>query len=44
MVSMNEDLNPVSDGEKVFEMACTCVLAVIAAVVVIAIVLRLAVR
>ncbi len=30
---MNEDLNPVPDGEKIAEMACTCVFVVVMTII-----------
>jgi len=38
------DLNPVPDGEKIAEMACTCVFAVVAVIIIIGIVLMLIAR
>jgi hypothetical protein len=34
----SNDLNPVPDGEKTAEMACACVFALVAAIIIISIV------
>lgn len=41
---MNTDPSPVSDGEQVFEMACTCVIALVAAIILVALVIDVAVH